>query len=110
MEGFLKMDPCQVCGQNPQQFTLTTYDPLGSDSLCASCLARAGLMMAKQVLPPEEIAQILGPMFVTPEQGPAAGEDKRGRRKPAPPPAAETEANQGETGGPPEVPAAAADK
>ena len=57
---------CDICGENPQQIQLGNMETGEQKFICASCAARWGLDWAKQILPPEEIAAVIGPMFVTP--------------------------------------------
>src|SRR5579859_235914 len=59
---------CQICDQEEAAFTIIPVGPGDPQSLGPVCFARAGLDLAKTILPAEEIAGILGPMFV----GPAA--------------------------------------
>ena len=59
---------CQLCNQEEAAFTIIPVGPGDPEILGPACFARAGLETAKAILPAEEIAQTLGPMFV----GPAA--------------------------------------
>ena len=101
---------CEVCEQEEAVVTLI---PTGSEgmpqSVGSACFARFGLETAKQVLPAEEIAGILGPMFVQPPaKAPAAKAPKSKPGKAAKAPEADT-APEGSVGGPDEEPTAAAD-
>lgn len=71
--------------------------------VCVGCFARFGLDFAKAVLPPEEIAAQVGPMFVNPAREDlheGAAKVRKGRKSKAAP---ETKADEGEAGGPAEV-------
>jgi hypothetical protein len=100
---------CEVCGQEEAAFTIIPTGQGMPQSLGAACFARAGLELAKAILPAEEIADTLGPMFVKPPTDPEAKAAHkatiRGRKSKAP----EPDAAQGPVGGPDEIPAAAAD-
>lgn len=60
------MGPCDICGEQPQAIQLGNMDSGQQQFVCVGCAARWGLDFAKAVLPPEEIAQVIGPMFVDP--------------------------------------------
>lgn len=99
---------CQTCGLNEAAVTII---PTGAEGLpqtvCSACMAQMGLELAKVVLPAEEIAAILGPMFVTParedlHQG--AAKVAKARKSKAP---AEAVKAERETGGAAETPPAA---
>jgi hypothetical protein len=92
------MADCQVCGQEPEAFTVIPSGQGDPQFLGVACLARFGLEMAKEVLPPEEIAATLGPMFVAPARAEALGKaSKRAKREePAPEPEREAEAGPAE--------------
>lgn len=59
---------CSICEEEEAAFTIIPTGQGDPQILGPACFARAGLETAKQILPAEEIAQTLGPMFV----GPAA--------------------------------------
>ncbi len=59
---------CEVCNEEEAAFTLIPTGEGMPQILGPACFARAGLELAKAILPAEEIASTLGPMFV----GPAA--------------------------------------
>jgi hypothetical protein len=78
-------------------------------AFCVPCYARQGLESAKAVLPAEEIAAALGPMFVQqPAEAASTSQDAPGRpkRKKA---TEDTQAPERSASGPPEVAAAAED-
>ena len=58
------MGPCDICGQQPQAIQLGNMETGEQQFICVGCAARWGLDFAKAVLPAEEIANTLGPMFV----------------------------------------------
>jgi hypothetical protein len=78
-----------------------------SQTLGPACFARFGLEAAKAILPAEEIAQQLGPIFVQPPSNPHPGEAGKRRGRKASPAPAEAKAAKGKAGRPPEVAAAA---
>jgi hypothetical protein len=57
---------CDICGERPQAFIISDMSNGEQKFLCPGCFARFGVDFAKAILPPEEIAEQLGPMFVTP--------------------------------------------
>ena len=104
------MGLCDICGEQPQAIQLGNMETGEQQFICVGCAARWGLDFAKAVLPSEEVAGILGPMFVTPGRQEALdkGAAKRGRKSKA---KAEAEAEaEGETGGAAEVAPAASDQ
>lgn len=104
------MGPCDICGQLPQAMQIGNMNTGEQQFVCVPCFCRFGLDLAKQVLPPEEIAAQLGPMFVPPyreDLHEGAAQVRKGRKSKAAP---ETLAAEGTTGGPAEVPPAAPDK
>ena len=104
------MGLCDICGEQPQAIQLGNMDTGEQQFICVGCAARWGLDFAKAILPPEEIAAILGPMFVTPGRQEALdkGATKRGRKSKA---KAEAEAEtERKAGGAAEVAPAAADQ
>lgn len=54
---------CDVCEQEEGEYLFGMLNE-GSNFVGRACMARAGLEIARAVLPPEEIAEFLGPMFV----------------------------------------------
>lgn len=84
---------CDICGENPQQIQLGNMETGQQQFVCASCAARWGLDFAKAILPPEEIAAALGPMFVDParedlhEGAAKARKGRKAKAAPEPPPA-----------------------
>jgi len=80
---------CEVCEQEEATLTLIPVGEGMPQSIGGACFARFGLETAKAVLPAEEIAQILGPMFVSATPGPSA--KARAARKSETPPAETTE-------------------
>ena len=98
---------CELCEEEEALFTIIPIGEGMPQSLGPACFARAGLEFAKAALPAEEIASVLGPMFVQPaatlEMGAAGAEiGKRPRKSKA-----KREAPEGPAGGPAEVPPAA---
>ena len=79
---------CQLCDEEPAAFTIIPAGQGDPQILGAACFARAGLELAKAILPAEEIAAQLGPMFVhSPQEAEAElGKARRkgGKSKPAP--------------------------
>lgn len=65
---------CAICGEEEAAFTVIPTGQGDPQILGAACFARAGLELAKQILPAEEIAQTLGPMFVIPQMEPEVRE------------------------------------
>lgn len=104
------MGPCDICGEQPQAMQIGNMATGEQQFVCAGCFARFGLDFAKSILAPEEIAAVIGPMFVDPAREDLHDEAKaqrKGRKSKAAPEATEAE---GETGGAPEVAAASADE
>lgn len=73
---------CDICGENPQVMQIGNMETGEQKFVCTGCFARFGLDFARAVLPAEEIAQVLGPMFVQPSEA-----DHRGLEDPPAPPA-----------------------
>lgn len=101
---------CQICDAEEAAFTIIPTGPGDPQSLGPACFARAGLEAAKQLLPAEEIAEALGPMFVQPAEPPPTVKASKSVKANAVEAAPDEITPQGETGGTAEVPAAAADK
>jgi len=59
---------CSICEEEEAAFTVIPTGQGDPSIIGPVCFARSGLELAKEILPAEEIAHILGPMFV----GPAA--------------------------------------
>jgi hypothetical protein len=57
---------CQVCESEEAAWTLIPIGEGLPQSIGNGCFARFGLAAAKELLPAEEIAETLGPMFVGP--------------------------------------------
>ena len=90
---------CEICEAEDAAFTILPFGEGLPQSLGPACLARIGLQLAKEILPAEEIAATLGPMFVTPARAEAIAKDsKRAKRE---------ESEPGPTEGPTEESAAA---
>jgi hypothetical protein len=101
---------CEVCDQEEFAFTVTPAGEGAPRFLGPACFARFGLELAKSILPAEEIAATLGPMFVTPAREDLhedAAKVRKGRKSKA---AAETVESEGPAEGAAEVSAAAADE
>lgn len=60
------MGPCDICGEQPQAMQIGNMQTGEQQFVCTGCFARFGLDFAKAILPAEEIAAIVGPMFVDP--------------------------------------------
>jgi hypothetical protein len=97
---------CEICNQEEAIFTIIPTGEGMPQSLGPGCFARSGLEFAKNILPAEEIAAALGPMFVNPgNDGPQeVAKPRRGRKSKAE--AAEAEAPEGTAGGKDEIPPA----
>ena len=74
------MGPCDICGEQPQSMQIGNMQSGEQQFVCAGCFARFGLDFAKAILPPEEIAAIVGPMFVDPAREDLHEEAKSQRR------------------------------
>lgn len=96
---------CEVCNEEEAAFSIIPTGEGMPQILGPACFARAGLELAKQILPAEEIADTLGPMFVQPAR--PAAEPKAGKSKAKVKPAETAEPVQatGTDGGAAEVPA-----
>jgi hypothetical protein len=76
---------CDICQSEEAAFLVGNLADASQQFLGPGCFARAGLDFAKSVLPPEEIAEQLGPMFVSPGPAPAEeGRPRKGGRKSKP--------------------------
>lgn len=75
---------CELCEQEEAMFTIIPTGQGAPQVLGLACYARQGLELAKQILPAEEIAETLGPMFVAPPKSP----DKKRKRAESPQPPA----------------------
>ena len=95
------MGPCDICGDNPQAMQIGNMETGDQQFVCPPCFARFALDFAKAVLPPEEIAAVLGPMFVAPTQEGGKAPSRKSRR------AAEAEVETAEPPVPEDSPAAA---
>lgn len=101
---------CEICNENEAAWTLIPTGEGLPQSLCDSCLAIRGIVWSKENLPAEDIAAMLGPMFVAParedlHEEAKAEVAKRGRKSKA-----KAETVEGQTGGAPEAPPAAANE
>lgn len=102
--------PCDGCGgQEVAMVSVTNVETGETTFYGAGCFARFGLAMAKEIIPAEEIAETLGPLFIkggkteqAPRTGKAAGKRAGAAEESAKPPEPATEAVEGQ-------PAAAAD-
>ena len=93
------MGPCDICGELPQAMQIGNMNTGEQQFVCVPCFCRFGLDLAKQILPAEEIAAQIGPVFVNPAREDlheGAAQVRKGRkdkakpeRPPAEPPAAE---------------------
>ena len=101
---------CEMCEVNQASVTIIPTGEGLPQSVCSTCMARMGLELAKQLIPAEEIAATLGPMFVSPAREDLhedAAKVRKGRKSKAAP---EATAPEGETGGPVEEPPTAANE
>lgn len=71
---------CEICAAEEAAFTIIPVAEGMPQTLGPACYARSGLEFAKAVLPPEEIAQTLGPMFVTPGRAQALAKAPKRRK------------------------------
>src|SRR5260370_17105767 len=94
---------CDICGQLPQAYIISDMSNGEQKFLCAGCFARFGVDFAKAILPPEEIAEQLGPMFVTPgrqqalAKAPKSGKGRKAKTN------TEAEPDESPQSGPPQV-------
>jgi hypothetical protein len=101
------LNPCQICGQEEVAFTIIPAGEGDPQFLGVGCFTRVGLELAKAILPAEEVASTLGPLFVNPARE-DLHEGAKSRRKAKPePPAPEPQPSPGPAPGSPEVPTAA---
>ncbi len=101
---------CQICNENEAVWTLIPTGEGLPESLCDSCLGIRGLVWAKANLPAQDVAALLGPMFVTPARDDLheeAAKVRKGRKSKTTP---EAKADEGEAGGAAEAPAPAANE
>jgi len=98
---------CKICDEEEAIFTVIPVGEGLPQILGPVCFARAGLDLAKSILPAEEIAAILGPMFVQPDTSTALKEAHKGTIKGRKSQAKDPEPEQGPAGGEAETPAAA---
>jgi hypothetical protein len=101
---------CEVCNTEEAAFTVIPVGEGMPQTLGPACLARWVLQNCRDVLPAEEIAGLLGPMFVQPPQGqPTEAETPaKGRKRAAKTQAAETP--EGPVSGAAETPATASNE
>jgi hypothetical protein len=71
--------PCDYCKEEPE-FAFIIIDPEPGRSIGARCLAGMGLEVAREVLTPEAIWGVIGPMFV--EGGGQTPAPSKSRRRP----------------------------
>jgi hypothetical protein len=101
---------CEICNEEDAAFTMIPTGEGLPESIGVACLARRGLELAKMILPAEEIAATLGPMFVQPPQeAPSTAQDAPGRRK-RQKASKESRQAKGSAGRSPEVPATGTDE
>lgn len=101
---------CAICNENEAAWTLIPTGEGLPQSLCDPCLAIRGIVWSKENLPAEDIAAMLGPMFVTParedlHEGAEKVSAKRTRKSKA-----KAETVEGPAGGEAETPPAAANE
>jgi hypothetical protein len=71
---------CEVCGENEARYAVGDMQEGSNQLWCETCLAGIGLLKAKAILRPEDIAAALGPMLVRPmEEEKPAERPKKGR-------------------------------
>lgn len=98
---------CELCEVNDAAVTIIPVGEGLPQSVCSPCMARMGLALAKELLPAEEVASTLGPLFVNPAREDLHQEaeaQRKGRKTKAKAAPAEAE---GEAGREAETPAAA---
>lgn len=81
---------CEICNSEEAAFTIIPFGAGMPQSLGPACFARTGLELAKAILPAEEIADTLGPMFVKPPAPSAKKAKKVESQQPTPDPAPPT--------------------
>ena len=74
-------DLCDGCQAEPVAFIVGNAESGAQQFLGPACFARFGLDFAKLLLPAEEIANILGPMFVEGSTDPATAAQAPKRQK-----------------------------
>lgn len=80
---------CDICETEEQKVAFGLLDSGDWKYLCPGCWMRASLDLIKEIMPAEEIAAVLGPMFVTPSRSEAIkeqGKKTKGKRQAAPEP------------------------
>jgi hypothetical protein len=101
---------CEVCEAEEAAFTIIPTGPEGfPQSIGPACFARMGLEFAKTLLPAEEVATTLGPLFVTPARQRALAKDSKRVQAEEPTPEPEPEPEPEPAPGPPEEPATGTD-
>jgi hypothetical protein len=100
---------CQICDAEEATLNLVPTGEGMPQFVGPACFARMGLALAKEILPAEEIAATLGPLFVTPARKEALKGGKKSRPGDTITAEPEAVAPEGPAGGPDEVPAAAED-
>lgn len=99
---------CEMCEAEEATVTLIPTGQGSPQSIGPACLARMGLEMAKTILPAEEIAHALGPMFVAPARTEALAKASKSKPRKAQKATPAEAAPEGPAGGTTEEPAAAA--
>lgn len=100
---------CEVCEAEEAAFTIIPTAEGMPQSLGPACFARSGLELAKAILPAEEIAATLGPLFVTPARAEAIGRGSKRRKAEEPEAEPEAKAEPAPPEGEPEEQAATSD-
>jgi len=98
---------CEVCEAEEAAFTIIPTGDGMPQSLGPGCFARSGLELAKAILPAEEIAATLGPLFVTPARAEAIAKAPKSKAKASPATEPEPEPRPQAAATPAEKPAAA---
>jgi hypothetical protein len=98
---------CEVCEAEEAAFTIIPTGEGLPQSLGPGCFARSGLELAKAILPAEEIAATLGPLFVSPARAEAIAKGSKRAKREEPEPKPEPEPEPEPTEGPTEESAAA---
>ena len=103
------MAACDMCEQEEAAFIVGDVSTGDQKFLGPGCFARFGLEFAKNVLPGEEVAAQLGPMFVADMIAPEAAPPEAPKRAKGKKTQAEGPAEEGPAGGTAEESAASSD-
>jgi hypothetical protein len=101
---------CEGCEAEEAAFTMIPTGEGLPESIGPACFARRGLELAKIILPAEEIAHVLGPMFVTPHLAEALKGKSKMAKGEAPEPEPQPEPTPEPAPRPDEIPATGTDE